>query len=71
LRIAVWLVGEYGKSFDNDRPASRNECRTAGRRAFSERAKARAGWKVFEIEAGHDIMIDAPAQLAEILSGLD
>ncbi len=36
-----------------------------------ERAKARAGWKVFEVESGHDIMIDAPAELADILSGLD
>jgi hypothetical protein len=36
-----------------------------------ERAKARAGWKVFEVESGHDIMIDAPDELAEILNGLD
>jgi pimeloyl-ACP methyl ester carboxylesterase len=36
-----------------------------------ERAKARRGWKVFEINASHDIMIDAPKELAEILSSLD
>ena len=36
-----------------------------------ERAKARMGWKVFEVEAGHDIMIDAPKELAGILSSLD
>ncbi len=36
-----------------------------------ERAKARPGWKVFEVESGHDIMIDAPVRLAEILSGQD
>lgn len=36
-----------------------------------ERAKARKGWKVFEVEAGHDIMIDAPNELAGILSSLD
>jgi pimeloyl-ACP methyl ester carboxylesterase len=36
-----------------------------------ERAKAREGWKVFEIEAGHDIMLDAPRGLADILSSLD
>lgn len=35
-----------------------------------ERAKARAGWKVFEVKSGHDVMIDAPAELAEILVGL-
>lgn len=31
------------------------------------RAKARSGWQVFEIKAGHDIMIDAPERLAEVL----
>jgi pimeloyl-ACP methyl ester carboxylesterase len=36
-----------------------------------EGAKARGGWKVFEVESGHDIMIDAPKRLAEILSSLD
>jgi pimeloyl-ACP methyl ester carboxylesterase len=36
-----------------------------------ERAKTLPGWKVFEVEAGHDIMIDAPVQLAEILDSLD
>jgi pimeloyl-ACP methyl ester carboxylesterase len=35
-----------------------------------ERAKARADWKIFEVKSGHDIMIDAPAELAEILLGL-
>lgn len=32
-----------------------------------ELAKKRAGWKVFEVESGHDIMIDAPNELARIL----
>ena len=36
-----------------------------------ERAKALAGWKVFEVESGHDIMIDAPVRLAEILRSLE
>jgi pimeloyl-ACP methyl ester carboxylesterase len=36
-----------------------------------ERAKTLAGWKVFEVEAGHDIMLDAPIQLADILSSID
>ncbi|CAN5264786.1 alpha/beta fold hydrolase [soil metagenome] len=36
-----------------------------------QQAKARSDWKVFEVEAGHDIMIDAPEDLAEILSALD
>src|SRR5579859_1508107 len=27
LRIVAWLTGEQGKSDDNSRPASRNECR--------------------------------------------
>jgi pimeloyl-ACP methyl ester carboxylesterase len=36
-----------------------------------DRARARPGWKVFEVEAGHDIMIDAPKELADILSSLD
>ena len=30
-------------------------------------AKQREGWKVFEVESGHDIMIDAPDELAKIL----
>jgi pimeloyl-ACP methyl ester carboxylesterase len=30
-------------------------------------AKARNGWKVFEVACGHDIMIDAPDELAKIL----
>lgn len=36
-----------------------------------ERARARDGWKVFEVEAGHDIMIDAPDALSEILASLN
>jgi len=32
-----------------------------------ERAKTREGWKVFEVACGHDVMIDAPDELAEIL----
>jgi len=36
-----------------------------------ERAKARKGWKIFEVASGHDIMIDAPQKLAEILVSLD
>ena len=36
-----------------------------------KRAKARTGWKVFEVESGHDIMIDAPVRLAEILGQLE
>jgi pimeloyl-ACP methyl ester carboxylesterase len=28
------------------------------------------GWKTFHIEAGHDVMIDAPERLAEVLEGL-
>jgi pimeloyl-ACP methyl ester carboxylesterase len=28
------------------------------------------GWKTFEIGAGHEVMIDAPAQLADVLEGL-
>lgn len=35
-----------------------------------ERARARKGWSVFEVAAGHDVMIDAPRQLATILSSL-
>lgn len=33
-----------------------------------ERAKRREGWKVFEVESGHDVMIDAPNELAGILA---
>ncbi len=36
-----------------------------------ERARALPGWKVFEVESGHDIMIDAPDRLAEILNALE
>jgi len=32
-----------------------------------ELAKKRKGWKVFEIASGHDIMIDAPDELARVL----
>jgi pimeloyl-ACP methyl ester carboxylesterase len=32
-----------------------------------ERAKQREGWKLFEVACGHDIMIDAPDELARIL----
>lgn len=32
-----------------------------------EQAKKRKGWKLFEVACGHDIMIDAPRELAEIL----
>ena len=32
-----------------------------------EFAKRREGWKVFEVASGHDIMIDAPDELAGIL----
>ena len=30
-------------------------------------ARTRKGWKLFEVECGHDIMIDAPEELARIL----
>ena len=33
-----------------------------------ELAKKRKGWNLFEIECGHDIMIDAPEELAGILA---
>lgn len=33
-----------------------------------ELAKKRRGWKVFEVECGHDVMIDAPNELARILA---
>jgi pimeloyl-ACP methyl ester carboxylesterase len=32
-----------------------------------ELAKQRRGWKVFEVACGHDIMIDAPNELARLL----
>ncbi|WP_284981524.1 alpha/beta fold hydrolase [Arthrobacter sp. efr-133-TYG-118] len=34
------------------------------------RAKTLPGWDVHEIESGHDIMLDAPVQLSEILRNL-
>jgi len=33
-----------------------------------ERAKERDGWTVFEVACGHDVMIDAPEELARILA---
>lgn len=36
-----------------------------------ERAKERQNWKTFQVSAGHDVMIDAPNELADILSSLD
>ena len=35
------------------------------------RAKTLPDWKLYEVDAGHDVMLDAPVQLAEILSSLD
>jgi len=32
-----------------------------------ELAKQRTGWMMFEVESGHDVMIDAPDELARIL----
>jgi pimeloyl-ACP methyl ester carboxylesterase len=34
------------------------------------RAKTLPGWVVHEIDSGHDVMLDAPAELATILTGL-
>lgn len=36
-----------------------------------ERARKRPGWRVFEVASGHDIMIDAPGELSEILNSLN
>lgn len=36
-----------------------------------ERAKQRSGWAVFEVACGHDIMIDAPDELARILVSIN
>jgi hypothetical protein len=33
---------------------------------FHEKAKAR-GWKTITIECGHDVMLDRPGELAELL----
>ena len=35
---------------------------------FHEKAKAR-GWRTHEMPCGHDVMIDQPAELTEILLG--
>lgn len=35
-----------------------------------EAAKARRGWRTFEVRSGHDVMIDAPQELADILVSL-
>jgi pimeloyl-ACP methyl ester carboxylesterase len=35
-----------------------------------ERAKSLPGWQVHEVAAGHDIMIDAPERLADILDSV-
>ena len=31
------------------------------------RAKAAPGWKTYEVPCGHDVMVDMPDRLAEIL----
>ena len=36
-----------------------------------QRARTLPGWAVFEVDCGHDVMIDAPDRLAEILAELD
>jgi hypothetical protein len=33
-----------------------------------DRIKGYPNWKVYEVDSGHDIMIDAPARLADILT---
>lgn len=38
--------------------------------ALADRLRARPEWTVCEIEAGHDVMIDAPAELTSVLSDL-
>jgi pimeloyl-ACP methyl ester carboxylesterase len=35
--------------------------------AAQERAKADAGWRVYELPCGHDAMVDMPGQLTDIL----
>jgi pimeloyl-ACP methyl ester carboxylesterase len=35
--------------------------------AALEKVKARAGWKTFEMSAGHDAMVDQPKELTDIL----
>ena len=34
---------------------------------FLARAKANPGWRTYEVPSGHDVMVDNPARLAEIL----
>jgi pimeloyl-ACP methyl ester carboxylesterase len=34
---------------------------------FQERLKANAAWRVYELPCGHDVMVDMPDRLAEIL----
>lgn len=36
-------------------------------RAYYERLRGQPGWRTFEIESGHDVMVDAPDRLVEIL----
>lgn len=36
-----------------------------------ERARTLPGWQTFEVESGHDIMLDAPERLTDILNGLN
>lgn len=38
--------------------------------AAMEKLRDRSGWDVFPIAAGHDVMVDAPAELATALTGL-
>lgn len=43
---------------------------TCGRRGVHSSPAAGSGWKTFEFapsEAGHDVMVDAPQRLADIL----
>jgi pimeloyl-ACP methyl ester carboxylesterase len=39
-------------------------------RHFAKQAEGRAGWRVVKLPCSHDVMVDMPKELAELLAGL-
>jgi pimeloyl-ACP methyl ester carboxylesterase len=39
-------------------------------RHFAAQAEGRAGWSVVKLACGHDVMVDMPRELADVLAGL-
>jgi hypothetical protein len=39
-------------------------------RHFAKQCEGRAGWSVVKLACSHDVMVDMPSELADVLAGL-